>query len=175
MKILVTGIPGSGKTTLVNYANSIGNNNFLDSDNIEELSEWREFDTGKIIKLTNENRANNKDEWHKKYGWFWNEDQLTSLLNKSESIILCGSAENVTRFFKLFDKIIILKITREELIKNLNNPQRTNPFGKTDNQRIGLMEWQDFLIKEAIPYNPTIISTNEIKSIYTEVTNFTKT
>ena len=54
MSTLITGTPGSGKTTLVNYAKSQGDRRFCDADDMPGLCEWREFASGKTIGLVDE-------------------------------------------------------------------------------------------------------------------------
>ncbi len=169
MSILVTGTPGSGKTTLVKYAKISGDIRFFDADEIIGLCEWREFDTGQVLGLVTDHKESGEDAWYKKYGWYWRLDFLTDFLTKNPDSILCGSSENIVDSYKYFDKIIILKKTEEELLTNLQNPERNNPFGKTAEQRKNFLKWQDYLIKEAENYSPIIIEGNNISNTYNSV------
>lgn len=169
MNVLVTGTPGSGKTTLVAYAVKQGDKRFVDADEIAGLCEWREFETGKVIGTVDEVTITVDDDWYKKHGWYWKADKLEQFLKDNPDAILCGSSENIADCYKLFNEIIILRKTKAELLKNLQSPDRTNPFGKTTKQRAGFMEWQDFLIKEAQNYNVSYVYGNDISVIYREI------
>ncbi|MFO0970958.1 MAG: hypothetical protein U0520_01255 [Candidatus Saccharimonadales bacterium] len=169
MATLVTGTPGSGKTTLVGHAQSIGNEQFFDTDEISGLCEWREFETGKVLGLVTEYKETGQDDWYAEYGWYWREDVLKEFLAKHPNAILCGSSENITDFYGLFDKIVIMKKTDEELLSNLASPDRNNPFGKTPEQRKNFMNWQDHLIKEAQGFNPIILDGNQIDVTYKKI------
>jgi broad-specificity NMP kinase len=166
MSMLVTGTPGSGKTTLTRYARSVGNTRFFDADEIAKLCEWREFDTGKVLGYVTEQEETGLDDWYKKYGWYWRTDAMRSFLADHPDAILCGSAENVADYYSLFNKVVILKKTEKELLANLASPDRNNPFGKTPEQRRGFMDWQGYLIAEAKRFHPVILEGNGITKIY---------
>lgn len=169
MKILVTGTPGSGKTTLVKYAQSLNDRRFYDADELSWLCEWREFKTSKVLGLVSEMEQKSNDEWFKNNGWYWREDKLRKFLHNTEDAFLCGSSENIASCYKFFDKIIILDKTKQELLENLKSPDRKNPFGKTTKQRENFMEWQEYLIKEAARYNSILLEGNDIAEVYQRV------
>lgn len=174
MPILVAGTPGSGKTTLAQYAVSIGDERFFDADDIDKLCEWREFKTGKVLGYVKDYRRTGLNEWYEKYGWYWRKSSLGKFLQKHHEAILCGSAENIADFYGLFDKIVILKKTEDELLANLDSPDRINPFGKTPEQRKGLMKWQYFLIDKARVFEPFILKGNEIRDTYEAITRLAR-
>lgn len=170
MNILVTGTPGSGKTTLVKYAKGKGDDRFFDADEIPGLCEWREFKTGKVLGLVSDHKETGQDNWYKKYGWYWIESRLKQFLADNPDAIICGSAENIADCYKFFDKLILVRVTKDQLLHNLASPARENPFGNTPEQRKGFMEWQDYLIREAQKFSPTFIDGNNIDATYSKVT-----
>lgn len=169
MKILVTGTPGSGKTSLVKYAHSVNDEKFIDADEIVGLCEWQEFKTGKVLGLVTDHKGTGEDAWYAKYGWYWRLPFLAQFLADNPTSIICGSSENVVDSYKYFDRIIILKKTEKELFLNLQSPERNNPFGKTPEQRKNFFKWQDYLIKEAEKYAPVIIEGNDIAGTYNSI------
>lgn len=173
MKILVTGTPGSGKTSLVQYAHRQNDRRFFDTDEIVGLCEWREFNTGKRLGLVTEHKATG-DEWYAKYGWYWNVNVLTRFLKYNPNAVLCGSSENVVECYQFFNEIFLLEKTEEELLKNLASPERVNPFGKTPEQRKNFLNWQDHLIKGLRKYKHTILQGNEISNLYMSIQKLIK-
>lgn len=171
MKILVTGTPGCGKTTLVAYAKKMNDNRFYDADELPGLCEWREFETGEVLGLVADHKETGQDGWYKKYGWYWRPDRLREFLAENSNIVLCGSSEDIADYYKLFDKLVIIRVNQDELLHNLASPERNNPYGKTTKQRAGFMEWQEYLIREAKPYSPVFIDGNKTEAAYQSIAN----
>ena len=166
MAILITGTPGSGKTTLVHYANEHGDTRFFDADEISGLCEWREFKTGDVMGLVTDFMETGKDDWYERYGWYWRTDYLEEFLSKNPSAVICGSSENVVDCYPLFDELVMLQITESELLSNLASPTRNNPFGKTPKQRANFMNWQTYLIDSAKAFSPKIITGNNTAAAF---------
>lgn len=166
---LVTGTPGSGKTSLVKYARSLADRRFFDADEVQELCEWRVIKTGRVLGLVSDIKAKGGDAWYAKYGWYWREDVLVDFINSNPGAIISGSSENVVDCYKHFDNIFLLKKTEEELLSNLLNPDRDNPFGKTPEQRKNFMNWQTYLIEESRKYNSHVGEGNLIEISYKRI------
>lgn len=166
MTTLVTGTPGSGKTTLVATAQLNGDKRFYDADEILGLCEWREFKTGKVMGVVTDFVETGKDDWYTTYGWYWRTEVLKQFLVDHPDAIICGSSENVVECYELFDKLVIIRVEEKELISNLAQPTRNNPFGKTPKQRANFMNWQTYLIESAEKYNLTICSGNDTQNVF---------
>lgn len=166
MSTLVTGTPGSGKTTLTKYAESVNDGRFFDADEIPGLCEWRVFETGEVMGLVTEFIETGMDEWYTLFGWYWRPEVLKAFMKDHPDAVICGSAENTVECYGLFDQIYILKKNETELLANLASPDRNNPFGQTPDQRKNFMNWQDYLINEASAFQPIILEGNDITRIY---------
>jgi len=114
MSVLLTGTPGSGKTSLVSYAKSKEDVRFFDADEIAGLCEWRDFKTGKSIGLVDDVGIKSEDDWHQRYGWCWRISSLEQFINENPDSVICGSAENVTDCYHFFDQIFILRKAEED-------------------------------------------------------------
>src|SRR5436309_3480872 len=124
MKLLVTGAPGTGKTVLVEYAHRYEYDNFFDTDMVIGLCEWREYTTGKVIGFVEEVTPLTGDEWYRTYGWYWKFAKLQEILQSTANPVICGSADNIMDFYSLFDKIVLLYKSREDIVNNLLTPGR---------------------------------------------------
>jgi hypothetical protein len=171
MSSLVTGTPGSGKTTLTKYAESVNDNRFVDADEIPGLCEWRVFETGEVMGLVTEFIETGEDEWYRMFGWYWQPEALKEYISNDPDTIICGSAENIVECYKLFKQLFILKKNESELLGNLASPDRNNPFGLTPDQRKNFMNWQTYLIDEAHAFNPVIVDGNDISKTYDIITS----
>lgn len=169
MHLLVTGTPGSGKTSLVAYARQMTDARFVDADTVPGLCEWREFATGNAVGLVDDIGIKSEDSWHKQYGWYWVEETLKQYLTAHENAVVCGSAENVTDCYELFDMVVVLRKTQQELLHNLSSPDRTNPFGKTTQQRANFMNWQEHLIHNTKRKDLIVLEGNVISETYSKV------
>ena len=126
MKTLITGVSGSGKTTIASELVSRGYDG-RNMDYIPGLCSWVNLATG--IADPNFKRESAND-WVDKYDWLWNDEVLTELIKESGDTYFCGSSGNQEKFYSLFDKIFLLEMN-EELIKDrvLNN-EREHNYGR---------------------------------------------
>ncbi len=119
-KVLVTGIPGIGKSTLANVLAARGYK-ALDADT-DEWCEW--------VKVEADN-----DEYgtpvEPNRDWMWREERIQVLLSTEDSDILfvCGCAANMRRFLPQFDHVILLSVPGTVIIERLA-ARTNNPYGK---------------------------------------------
>ena len=105
---LVTGNPGSGKTTL---AAELARRGLIaiDPDYDATLSYWVD-DTGART-LKSEGPAQPDEQWLRTHHWVWSRCRLQELLAEHEEpVFVCGIALNIHEVVDLFERIFLLRI-----------------------------------------------------------------
>lgn len=129
-KILITGMPYSGKSFICDFLKKKGENVF-DADNIKGLGHWFDKNGNKVDFL----RGSTK-EWLDSHDFLWDKKFLRSWLEEQKATIyLFGLSANVLDVISLFDKIYYLDISPEVLKKRFTNNKRTNSMGRTVEQQ----------------------------------------
>jgi len=106
MRILVTGMSGTGKSTLLDALRALG---------------YRTVDT-------------DEPGWSEQGsdgGWLWREARMRTLLEKEEgtTLFVSGTVANQVKFYPTFDRIILLSAPREVIVHRLTT-RTNNPYGK---------------------------------------------
>lgn len=169
MKVLVTGAPGTGKSFLVRYAHERGYDNFFDTDEVKNLCEWRDYETGTIIGPVESVNPTGGESWYQQNGWYWKKPKIDELLASSGNIVICGSADNVMEFYPIFDKIILLYKNREDIVSNLMQPGREQANGKDPEHHERIWKWQEKLLQTTAPFNPMIINENNVGTTLSKI------
>jgi thymidylate kinase len=150
---IVTGISGSGKTTVARVLNerreiafdskiNAGLYNFVD-------------ETGNVSR---EQRWNDSD-WRAKYKWSLNRKMLETLIMQNKSakqLFLCGRA-NIYQYWDIADKIFLLKVNASTLQKRLNNESRDNQFAKDTSTQRKLIENLESIQQNLIKHGAIVI------------------
>jgi len=122
-KILITGLPGSGKSRLHKFLQSKGYNS-VDADDTFLSYNGKKLPVGASMKWLLQNPP------------MWNEEKLGAIFekNKDKDLYVVGVAPNMLKFLKHFDEVYYLDADRETLPYRLK-AQRSNPYGTTKAQR----------------------------------------
>lgn len=131
--ILVTGNPGSGKSTV---AKELASRGFraIDPDYDRELSYWLD-ESGKTVRLE-EGPAAPDEAWLRSHRWVWNRLRLEELLAAHHGpTFVCGIALNLEEVLDLFDAVFLLRIdaeTQEDRLAahDLDHPPGRNEAGR---------------------------------------------
>jgi len=146
-KILITGIAGSGKSTVCKQLSTMG----YESHGIEDIDGM--FDM--YHKGTNEifeDYDNTDPEKIKNSEWLCNIQKLKELLNQQtqKTAFYCGVASNMDDLIPLFDKLILLKVGSETLHTRLLSREGTGDIGTNEDSRQTVLGWKDWWENEMI-------------------------
>ena len=113
-KYLITGRPGSGKTTVIEALKRHGFQAF-NTDDMPEITKLEEQETGKPVPWPED-----VVDW-KRYVWNWQEAGLRKLLQNEGDIFIGAVVGNQQKFYPLFDKVFALTVSVETLQKRLDS------------------------------------------------------
>ncbi|GMU74259.1 MAG: hypothetical protein AMXMBFR44_4560 [Candidatus Campbellbacteria bacterium] len=141
MKIYVTGISGSGKTSIARLLNEHG----VSAVDIDEISHWENKGTKERTGWDHDK----SDEWYATHEWICDIQKLKEVLLSSEHIVVVGHAANQEEYFPLFDKSYVLLCSPETIVARLN-ARTDNDFGKHPADQKRILGWQKSFESEMI-------------------------
>jgi len=139
-KFYITGIAGTGKSSIIKELNKRGIKAF-DVDNrdfcywVDKNGERAKYELG-IGK-----------EWIKAHDYLCDKEKLKTLLDsqKDELIFVSGIADNQDEYLDWFDKIFVLNCEKETLLDRLKN-RDTNNFAKEKSEQEYVLEsYEEFV------------------------------
>lgn len=117
MKVLITGMSGTGKSTVIKALAKAGQCAVdLDADGWSGWAPCEGDPTGA----------------KPGHDWMWDEERLFELLAEAndEALFVAGCSPNMGRFKHLFDRVILLSAPAETLLERVA-VRTNNPYGKT--------------------------------------------
>lgn len=110
-RYLITGVAGSGKTTLRTEFQRKG---YVTADIDEGFAEWRHADTDELLSYTPEDKA-----WHIVAEWVVDKDKLQKFFDNhaSDTVLVFGSFARMGKVVPLFSKLILLEYPNLELAR----------------------------------------------------------
>ena len=148
MKVLITGIAGTGKSTIVKILSQRGIT-AIDLHDVPDLFFWQDKTTKKKIEYT----PGRPKEWFENVDRLCDIDQLKKMLSQYDNIVMAGttSGSNQKEFLSVFDKIILLQADAETLVHRMQTRINKSGYGKSKGEQEDNIEWQ----KE---YDPLLLS-----------------
>ena len=136
MNYFITGIAGTGKTSVCNKLKERGYNTY---DIDEGLCSWINKESGKHADWNPDVGS----EWVEKHQWICDIEELEKILSKDAVTIVCGIASNSLEMLPYFDKVILLTLEDELLKKRLSARTGKYDWAKTEIEQSRLLSWKD--------------------------------
>ena len=164
-KILITGIAGSGKSTICQQLSKLGQ----ESHGIEDIEGMFAMYRKGTKEIFN-NYDNSDPEKIKNSEWLCDIDKLKELFkNQVKDIAFyCGVASNMDELIPLFDKVILLKVSAETLHSRLSNRESTNDMGNTEDSRQTVLGWKDWWENEIAKKGAIVVDASNNPSEVTQ-------
>ena len=144
MKILITGVAGTGKSAINKALNERGISS-MDFSDIPDLCYW----CNKITKGKIEYFPVSDIKWFDLHERICDIKKLKKVLDRYENLVITGIANgNQTEYFNLFDKILLLQCSPETLIHRMRT--RKTLWGKTEAERNYTIKWQKVFDSECL-------------------------
>lgn len=125
LKILVTGMSGTGKSTVLEKLGERGHR-VVDTDT-DEWCRW----------VTEEDGGTD---------WIWREEAIEKLLadHKQGMLFVSGCKSNQADFYDSFDHVVLLSAPVDVMLSRIAS-RTNNPYGKSDEERQMILEHQRFI------------------------------
>ncbi len=124
MKVLITGTPGSGKSTIVETIQELGYRG-VDLDNFPQAVRLEIAATGEPTEW-----PDGPVDWNH-YAWNMQEQGLKEVLDSDKDVFVAASANNQQKFYALFDRVFALSVDDATLEHQLKE-RDVHEFGQTD-------------------------------------------
>jgi broad-specificity NMP kinase len=139
MKILITGIAGTGKSIIAKILNERGIA-AIDLHDVPGLFFWQDRETKQTVEYT----PVHSKEWFDTVDRLCDIKKMKGVLARQPNTVMAGSTSgsNQKEFFSLFDKIILLQGNPETLIHRMQTRTNKSGYGKTEAEQEDNIEWQ---------------------------------
>ncbi len=170
MKILITGICGTGKSTISKALNDRGILS-IDFSDIRGMCYWKDLKTNEKVQYSPVESL----EWFKNKNYFCDLNKLKEVLDQHKNVVITGVASgSALEYLPLFDKVILLQCNPETFTHRLKT--RISPYGKTKAEQEDAIEWQknfdpQLLTYGAIPVNTEGELGNVVDKIIMKINN----
>jgi dephospho-CoA kinase len=123
-KFYVTGVSGTGKTTIARELHSRGIKT-INIDGVSNLCCWKNKSDGKRVDY----EAILDEKFINSHDWVCDAEMLKKIINSDDRIVVFGIASNQNDYLSFFDKVILLQCKPETFIKRVSE-RKDNDFGK---------------------------------------------
>jgi len=164
MKIFITGLPGSGKTTVVKELVKRGYNAISTED--AGLNQHLDTLTNQIVK-----RPDSPIDYNR-YKNIWKLPEVERLLLEGDLVFIADLNSMQNDYYKLFDKIIVLTIDKKTLEKRLlNRDNHPHDYGKHPDDLKRILNMSAAMQKEltSLPSSTAIGATQPLSMVVDQI------
>jgi broad-specificity NMP kinase len=156
MKYLITGFPGTGKSTVSDELENRGYKSY-DTDNLPGFHYFIDRETKQRI----DKPSNAPSNWNLNHDWVWNPDKIEKALNQDGDVFICAITPSQIPYYSKFNKIFILTLDEQTLRQRLKT-RTTNYFGKNPEELNHVLEnYEKFRDSLAKNHNAIIIDASQ--------------
>lgn len=164
----VTGVSGTGKTTITKELNQRGII-AIDQDSKEfRLCRWKHNETMKDACF----EYGIGNEFLEANDWYCDVEKLKKILHENNKIsFVCGVSANQNEYLDLFDKVFLLQCSPDELVKRINK-REDHQFGKHQSEKEHILNYYKEFEEDLINRGAVVInSDNSIDIVVDEILN----
>lgn len=152
----VTGVSGTGKTTITKELNKRG---FfaIDQDSKElKLCSWKHNETMEEARF----EYGIGKEFLEANDWYCDIEKLKRILNENRNItFVCGVSANQNEYLNIFDKVFLLRCSPEELVKRIDK-REDHDFGKDPEEKEHILNWYEDFEKDLMNKGAIVINSD---------------
>lgn len=157
-KVFITGVSGTGKTTLAEELKNRGIR-VIDVDHIPGLCSWVNNETGDEVAIAN--IANIDNKFIDEHDYVCNIEKLESMMNESSNLVMVfGSVGDNSKLLPLFDKVFLLRCAPKVITERLKT-RTTNNFGKDTAVQERMLDWRTVFDKLMLDAGAVPIDTEQ--------------
>jgi len=143
MKIFLTGIAGSGKTTVLAELQKHGYV-VIDLD-ATGICRWKNIATGEVTEYGPDGRD---QKWLNEHGWYCDIvilKKLLSCMREDKDVFVAGVVDNLEDVIREFDKVFLL-VAPDNVVKERLSSRTHSHFGKKEDEQETILSWKPELI-----------------------------
>ncbi len=171
MKTLITGVAGTGKSTIAKALNERGIF-AVDFSDVKGMCFWQDANTGERVEYS----PVHSREWFNDKKRICDIEILKEILSQKEDVVMAGVASgNADEYLPLFDTVILLQCNPQDNVKRLETRDNPSGYGKTKTEQDDNIEWQKKFDPQLLSYGAIPVSTDgELDSVVDEIITIIK-
>ena len=156
-KIYITGISGTGKSTISEELNKKGIYSIDIDSSKYGLCHWKNKETRKEVYFE---YGMGKD-WMESHGWYCDIEKLIKLLNVPKNIVVAvGLITNQDEYLNMFDRVFLLQCDEKTFLSRLDT-RTSNDFGKHPLEKEHILNFYKNFEKDLIERGAILINAEQ--------------